>query len=51
MAIAATIIKYRNERRRKGAVPAHAALMVTGLSAGYGFQRELEASLSRRLSV
>ena len=51
MAIAAAVIKYRKERRRQGATPAHPALMETGLASGYGFQRELEASLSRRLSV
>lgn len=48
MSIAATVSKYRSERRRRGATPAHPSLVDTGLLAGYGFQRALEAGLSTR---
>lgn len=51
MSIARTVIKYRNERRRRGALPAHPALMTHGLWGGFAFQRELESSLAHRGAV
>lgn len=51
MSISATVSRYRNERRRRGAMPAHLFLLETGMSTGYGFQRELEQGLSRRIRV
>jgi hypothetical protein len=51
MSITNAVINYRKDRRRRGSTPAHLFLLETGLSSGYGFQRELEQSLSRRMRV
>ncbi len=51
MSISTSISRYRNDRRRRGSMPAHLFLLETGLSSGYGFQREMEQSLSRRIGV
>ncbi len=47
MSLAASVIKYRNERRRRGAMPADADLLA-GLWGGFAFQRDLESSLAQR---